>query len=167
MENYFESTLGDILRWELYEQLNDLASGKSTLFYVCTPHVYLCLLLEDPDEESHAAHHPAKAVYSFQRDYVSLYGTHPKMESRIFSSCGACEQVFNPHVVGNHKNHCSGKGRSQLQQLRKKVKNKKKSQGATVPFPPLFKVSVRQIYNLKLIPNQSKHVTTYFLASIR
>ncbi|XP_063928638.1 ataxin-7-like isoform X2 [Zophobas morio] len=125
METYFESTLEDVMRWELLEQLGDLASVHE----------------EVGDENSYGSQRPPKTVFSLQRDYISLYGSHPKMEDRIYSTCGVCEQVFNPQVVSSHKEHCPGKGKIQSQQIKKKVKSKKKLQGSSVPLPPLFKES--------------------------
>jgi hypothetical protein len=123
MDNYFENTLEDVLRWELLDQLGDVASVHEEL----------------NEENNYVSHRPQKTVYSLQRDYISLYGSHPKMEDRIYSTCGVCEQVFNPQVVASHKDHCPGKGKIQSQQLKKKVKSKKKLQGSSVPLPPLFK----------------------------
>ncbi|EFA10966.2 uncharacterized protein LOC100142225 [Tribolium castaneum] len=119
MDNYFESTLENVLRWEFLD------------------HVDVSSVLEEVGEDNN--HGIQKTVCSLQREYISLYGSHPKMEDRVFSTCGVCEQVFNPQVVANHREHCPGKNKIQSQQLKKKVKSKKKLQGSSVPLPPLFK----------------------------
>nr|XP_008200031.1 PREDICTED: uncharacterized protein LOC100142225 isoform X3 [Tribolium castaneum] len=116
MDNYFESTLENVLRWEFLDHV-DVSS-------------------EVGEDNNHGIQ---KTVCSLQREYISLYGSHPKMEDRVFSTCGVCEQVFNPQVVANHREHCPGKNKIQSQQLKKKVKSKKKLQGSSVPLPPLFK----------------------------
>lgn len=113
--------------------------------YVEQPFCFHCSVLGYSTEgSSHASHHPQETVHCLQRDYFSLYGSHPKMDDRIYSTCGICEQVFNPQSVASHKEHCAGKSKIPTQHIKKKVKTKKKVQSSSLPLPPLFNVSYYQ-----------------------
>ncbi|CAG9855266.1 unnamed protein product [Phyllotreta striolata] len=125
MEDYFESFPIEIKKWDILRAMH-----------------MTDLNFDVRKRKDHGNKKTIPNVQLLPRQNVTLYGTMPKMEQRIFTKCKECRLVFNPRNIMTHKVCPERFHSSTSDSSQKDSKTKGNSSRKSHSYlPPLFKVS--------------------------